>query len=442
LDNEFKEGKEPHNAFLLLSMIIFTLGTFTLETFISSRSIEMIYIVLTIITLIIAYLISKKKITIYKVEIMWLFFISYFILNMAIHEKLVILNIIDLFSFCFMFIFLLLVKLNKKYFKISIVIILSLSIIYSFSSLFQYLNFDLYSRLILPRFSPDRAEEVWKLFSQGGYTGFTWQTAFISGYIICGLGIIILSLKFIKNKTVRFILLLNVPIMLIALFMSGKRAHLIFMIIALLVTYIYSQGNKRIIVQISKAIFTIIPILILIVVSIMLIGKDEEGPINKIFIKFNDTIGGLLAGEDITSGRIYLYDYALKHFFENPLFGIGWREFKEISVGVINTNSGSHPHNIYIQLLTELGIPGFILFIIPTIYTLILTIKLLLNYNEIFRGCSKWKFYIQFSLYIQVFFLLYGITGNLLTDHLYLYMYVFAVAIILSAIKYSKIKKS
>src|SRR5699024_7181822 len=187
-------------------MVIFTLGTFTLETFISSRNIEMICIVLTVITLIIAYLISNKRITIYKVEIMWLFFIFYFILNIAFHEKIELLNIIDLVTFTFMFIFLLLVKIDTKYFKISIVIILLLSIIYSLSSIFQYLNIDLYRRLILPRFSVDRAQELWRLYSGGSYTGFTWQTAFISGYIVCGLGIILLSYNYIKNTKMRFIL--------------------------------------------------------------------------------------------------------------------------------------------------------------------------------------------------------------------------------------------
>jgi len=441
LDNEFKEGKEPYNAFLLLSMVIFTLGTFTLETFISSRNIEMICIVLTVITLIIAYLISNKRITIYKVEIMWLFFIFYFILNIAFHEKIELLNIIDLVTFTFMFIFLLLVKIDTKYFKISIVIILLLSIIYSLSSIFQYLNIDLYRRLILPRFSVDRAQELWRLYSGGSYTGFTWQTAFISGYIVCGLGIILLSYNYIKNTKMRFILLVNIPILLIALFMGGKRAHLIFMIIAFLVTYIFSKGNKKLIVRMLKAVLLIFMLVLFAILSMIIIDKDE-GPFINLLTKFNDTIESFLAGEDITSGRIHLYDYALQYFLDNPFIGIGWREFKEVSVGVINMNKGSHPHNIYIQLLTELGIPGFILFIIPTIYILVITFKLLLNYNNTFEGCMKWKFYIQFSLYIQIFFLLYGITGNLLTDHLYLYMYMFAVAIILSAIKYSKIKKS
>lgn len=441
MDNEFKEGKEPYNAFLLLSMVIFTLGTFTLETFISSRNIEMICIALTVITLIIAYLISNKRITIYKVEIMWLFFIFYFILNIAFHEKIELLNIIDLVTFTFMFIFLLLVKIDTKYFKISIVIILLLSIIYSLSSIFQYLNIDLYRRLILPRFSVDRAQELWRLYSGGSYTGFTWQTAFISGYIVCGLGIILLSYNYIKNTKMRFILLVNIPILLIALFMGGKRAHLIFMIIAFLVTYIFSKGNKKLIVRMLKAVLLIFMLVLFAILSMIIIDKDE-GPFINLLTKFNDTIESFLAGEDITSGRIHLYDYALQYFLENPFIGIGWREFKEVSVGVINMNKGSHPHNIYIQLLTELGIPGFILFIIPTIYILVITFKLLLNYNNTFEGCMKWKFYIQFSLYIQIFFLLYGITGNLLTDHLYLYMYMFAVAIILSAIKYSKIKKS
>src|SRR5699024_11362609 len=93
------------------------------------------------------------------------------------------------------------------------------------------------------------------------------------------------------------------------------------------------------------------------------------------------------------------------------------------------------------ELLTELGIIGFILFIIPVLYALIKTIILLLNSKEYFSFDTRWKVALQFSLYVQVFFLLYGITGNLLTDHVFLLMYVFAITIVLSSLKYANINQ-
>src|SRR5699024_1799946 len=114
------------------------------------------------------------------------------------------------------------------------------------------------------------------------------------------------------------------------------------------------------------------------------------------------------------------YDYALKLFNETPILGIGWREFSQLSAGILNSDRGSHPHNIYFQLLTELGFVGFILFVIPVVYTLVKTIRILMNADSVFSFDMRWKTGLQLSLYIQVFFLLYGITGNLLTDHMYM----------------------
>src|SRR5699024_11652643 len=93
-----------------------------------------------------------------------------------------------------------------------------------------------------------------------------------------------------------------------------------------------------------------------------------------------------------------------------------------------------HPNNIYIQLLTELGIFGFVLFIILIIYTLYKTIYMLLKGNTLFQNDFKWKLLLKISLYYQVFFILYGLTGNLLTDHMYLLIY-----LLLSTITYSAI---
>src|SRR5699024_230081 len=103
----------------------------------------------------------------------------------------------------------------------------------------------------------------------------------------------------------------------------------------------------------------------------------------------------------------------------------------------LSNTSGSHPHNIYIQLLTELGLIGFILFVIPLIYALIKTAKLLISANKHTISNSYWKIGLQVSLFIQLFFILYGFTGNLLTDHMYILIYVFAVSITLSTIKFN-----
>lgn len=435
---EMIEYKEKNNIFIFLGVFIFTIGTFTLDSFLSTLQVETFYLILTLILFTLAFLLSSSGIVVYKVEIMWFFFLIYFLLNMAYHGSFIKIYFMDVLAFTFMVLFLLLVKINVRYYITSMKIMLILAIIYAFSSIFQYTNMDLYSKLIIPRFSPSETEELLRIYRRGNYTGFTWQTAFISGYIIYGLGIITFTYRYVKSRMNRLLMLLSVPLLFFSLFLAGKRAHLLFMIVALIITFIFSTEMKKFFIQLVKVVLGILLGIVGLILSLSFVSFDSESQIGKVINRINETIEGFMAGEDITSGRIYLYDYAFQLFNETPILGIGWRTFSEMSVGVLNNDRGSHPHNIYFQLLTELGIIGFILFIIPVIYVLIKTIKLLMNYNITFNSNMHWKFVLQFSLYLQTFFILYGLTGNLLTDRLFLFMYLFAVSITLSAMRYSK----
>src|SRR5699024_12646564 len=76
-------------------------------------------------------------------------------------------------------------------------------------------------------------------------------------------------------------------------------------------------------------------------------------PYTTLFRSLENTVEGFLVGEDITSGRTILYDYALKLFYDNPVFGIGWRKFNDLTFGLLSDNTGSHPHNIYLQRSEE-----------------------------------------------------------------------------------------
>ncbi|GAA4440137.1 hypothetical protein GCM10023188_37030 [Pontibacter saemangeumensis] len=70
--------------------------------------------------------------------------------------------------------------------------------------------------------------------------------------------------------------------------------------------------------------------------------------------------------EDISSGsssasRIGIWEYALNHFYDSPLFGS--------SLEVPET--GHYPHNIYIEVLMTTGIVGFIPFMFIIVKTML-----------------------------------------------------------------------
>jgi len=433
---KIEKGKQM-NIVIMLAMAIFTIGTFTIDSFLYSYQVERLYLISTTVLFIFAYMQTKSGINIYRIDLMWFMFFTYFMLNMAYQGKFKMLYVMDILAFAFVFIFLLLAKIEAKYIKKSLTIMYLISIIYAFSSLFQYWFMDIYSRFILPMFSSSQIDEILRIYARGSYSGFTWQTAFISGYIVFGLGIVFFTYKNVKNKVLRLIMLASIPLLFLSLFMAGERSHLVFMFVALIITLLFSTELKKFFGQFIRITFGIILGLIILILIMTTVSFDEDSQIGKVVNRLTGTIEGFIAGEDVTSGRVILYDFAFELFNENPIFGVGWRTYSESSIGVLNADRASHPHNIYIQLLTELGIIGFLLFLIPVCYTFVKTIKLLLGYSKFFGGNLQWKMLIQFSLYIQTFFLIYGLTGNLLTDRLYLFMYVFAVSITFSAIKYS-----
>lgn len=430
ITNNETDGKL--NKLLVLCMVIFASGTFMLETFLFSLQTKMIYIIVTIILLLIYYILENRRLSIYILELMWFLFFMYFFINMIINGEIEGLFIYDIIAFATLFIIVLLLKVDAKYFNIAINIMLIFAVIHALVAIFQFVNMELYSKLILTRFTEKQKIEILRIFNHNSYTGLTRQTAYISGFLVIGIGIALINFRNYKNHFRRNLVIFSLPLMMFALLLGGKRAHLLFMVLSFMIVYLFSTNIKRFLVQLLKLIGIMFISIFLIILFHLFYQPDSNSPIGKMYIKLENTVEGFLVGEDITSGRTILYDYALKLFYDNPVFGIGWRKFNDLTFGLLSDNTGSHPHNIYLQLLTELGIIGFILFMLPVVYLLILTIKLLMKNNNETELNNVWRRLIQISLFIQTFFILYGFTGNLLTDHMYIFIYVFSATITMS----------
>ena len=148
---------------------------------------------------------------------------------------------------------------------------------------------------------------------------------------------------------------------------------------------------------------------------------------------FQGTFSRFMSGEmteELYVGRVNSkWIPAIQMFKEDPLFGKGWLQFGRLHP---TYNSGDeifrNVHNVYIQLLCESGIIGTVLIVGLMAYTIIITIKRILVINKT-RTANQELLFLVFSFSYQLFFLLYGITGNPLYDVQTLFPYMLCCGI-------------
>lgn len=213
----------------------------------------------------------------------------------------------------------------------------------------------------------------------GAYRGFTGQTSISAFYLSLGFLVCLSSLSFTKKKHLLFIVL--TILFFIAIALTNRRGT--FVVISILTSlYIYLLKSRRIkiIIILSIAFFLII------------FGYQSIPGLDSIVDKFRVYI----SANNITSGRMELWKNAINQFKMKPIFGSGW-----LSYNIIYNVSSAH--NSYLQLLSDLGLIGFVLFFLPFTYGFVITMRLFMKTR--IKVIDNQDF-IVFSFFIQLFFFL------------------------------------
>ena len=115
-----------------------------------------------------------------------------------------------------------------------------------------------------------------------------------------------------------------------------------------------------------------------------------------------------------------MFSSAFDLFKQKPILGWG--------PGVFSNLFEMGNHNVYLQLLSENGLVGFTLFVSMLLFNLSTTLRKL-KFNIKNNYSLQNNTYLFFSLYVQVFYLIYGMTGNPLSDGFILIIYLIAASI-------------
>ena len=83
-------------------------------------------------------------------------------------------------------------------------------------------------------------------------------------------------------------------------------------------------------------------------------------------------------------GEHYMAAYNV--FKKNKIFGIGLKNYRiEVSSGEYGKNTSTHPHEKHLELLSELGLIGYLIFISFFIYSIVQGLRLFINNRNLYQ---------------------------------------------------------
>lgn len=269
------------------------------------------------------------------------------------------------------------------------------SIFHCFFIMLQYFNPALATIFIKALVPPDVAESssIGAYLISGVCTGIAGEAAFAmlySSYVFF-YGFI----KYVSEKKKIYIVFILLG--LVCILLNGKRIAIVINAVTAFVSYyLLIRSSKR---QAGNLVT-------IGIVLAIIIGIATYTDLGSIIMEKNSE---LAESGDITNGRADLNAHMLRIFEGNPILGIG--------PFCTSLYAGEFlGHNIYLTTLSENGLIGLIC----------LSALLLLNIKDSFTRFKSGdhSVYMYVSIYIQIFFILYGFTGNPLYGSQFLITYI------------------
>lgn len=306
-------------------------------------------------------------------KIFFLFFFIVLISSFLAEDKILSLtNSIFYFRFClFSVCFYFILSLNKSILNKIFYVLLFCYLILIIDGLYQF-----YFKVNILGFTLDAQ-------SHGRRVSSFFGDELVYGSYLARFSPLFFGLVFyiFKNTSNNHILIIIFVILLeIAVFISGERTAFLLFNIIIFLMLILLNGYKKIRLSVS----ILIPILMILLLLIDSPAKYRI--VNKTFIDLKPKDYG---SEFVIINKQYHEHYLSSYsiFTDNKFFGVGPKNFrvvcKEEKYNFSKLTCSTHPHNTYLQLLSETGIFSFL--IIFSIFILINLVFLKHCYLKFFK---------------------------------------------------------
>ncbi len=298
------------------------------------------------------------------------------------------------------------------------------ALIHAIATIVFYYNASLYTRFARLMFSGSSLSDVLRYYRKGWMSGLSAH--FSTNGMILGIGILFwveFLLGMLRNKKhskkhIGFAVVATL-IILYALILSSKRSPLLAAMVAIAVTMIvYRKKN------VGRRIIALILICLALWAAYQYLADYIPG-LTTIIDKSSE-LEGSSAG--ILNGRNSLWNLAIEMFTKNPILGCGYGSYKvyATSQGAITTTA----HNFYLQVLAELGVVGFILYVLVIVLGAWQAFRCLQKVSsdkkKIFSTDESMAIRIAFE--IQIFVMIYNMTSTALTYYYIMIPYFLACA--------------
>ena len=281
----------------------------------------------------------------------------------------------------------------------------------------QYLFPERYYAVLFPLFDEKYQTSIRRQFTYHKMCpGFTFQTAVTAQFIF--LGIMVILYLFYQNNTRKgkILSIIELAFLLGGLLLTGKRSPIVVLpVVIIFVDMLTIKRSKKV-----NRLLTIILSAIVIFMIMYLISPFLSESRNSITRLLEYSFDSAESVGEASNGRFELASQAISEFLKHPLLGIGWGNFSRFynPAGV---------HNIYLQLLCECGIIGFILSFAAMLYAFSRSIGILKQ--QLNSSNKQLLILMKCSVFIQLYTFVYGLFGNPIYDQSYLLMYFWGLLI-------------
>ncbi len=180
-----------------------------------------------------------------------------------------------------------------------------------------------------------------------------------------------------KNKKNNILIPIFLILLIFSVLLTGERASFLFLLEFLILYFVFLFRKK-----ISVLLKIFVPALVSLALLINLPGiKDRYSDLYNILTNFEQSSYGKLYSSGIQVWKL------------NPINGVGFKNFRvNCDIQVVDKSDNTHPlcsthpHNLYLEILSETGIIGFLLFCFFILFLLKKILKQLnFNKNEILK---------------------------------------------------------